>query len=283
MSRISAAKDLAAELDRLGGRLIGYYVEQARAQGYSWTEIGAHLGVSRQAAQQRYTPLRATLTFADLIQAGSLSRLTRRAQDALVRTESYARELGQAAVLPCHLLLAVLDDNASIAIQALTRLGADPAALRTVAQAASPGSSTHLASPGSSAVRASPGSSAHPAPPVPSARAPGQAAAQGGATGFSATSGAADGTGSADAAAEAAGEAGPPDPPEALPLNAATRRVLEAAVVEALRLGHNYIGTEHMLLGLLHDQPTAEILGIGLTQAREAVRDILAEYLERMG
>lgn len=29
-------------------------VEEARASGYSWTEIGNELGITRQAAQQRY-------------------------------------------------------------------------------------------------------------------------------------------------------------------------------------------------------------------------------------
>ena len=31
------------------------------------------------------------------------------------------------------------------------------------------------------------------------------------------------------------------------------KRVIELAIDEARRLGHNYIGTEHLLLGLLHE------------------------------
>ncbi len=36
-----------------------------------------------------------------------------------------------------------------------------------------------------------------------------------------------------------------------IPFSGASKKVLELTVREALRLGHNYIGTEHMLLGVL--------------------------------
>jgi Clp amino terminal domain, pathogenicity island component len=39
--------------------------------------------------------------------------------------------------------------------------------------------------------------------------------------------------------------------PELIPFNGPARKVLELTFREALRLGHNYIGTEHMLLALL--------------------------------
>jgi len=41
-------------------------------------------------------------------------------------------------------------------------------------------------------------------------------------------------------------------------------------VREALRLGHNYVGTEHILLGLLEaeEDPAAQVLsGLGVTKA----------------
>jgi ATP-dependent Clp protease ATP-binding subunit ClpC len=41
-----------------------------------------------------------------------------------------------------------------------------------------------------------------------------------------------------------------------IPFSAAARRVLEAATEEANRLRHDYIGTEHLLLGLLRDDTT---------------------------
>ena len=38
------------------------------------------------------------------------------------------------------------------------------------------------------------------------------------------------------------------------PVQRAARKVLELVFREALRLGHNYVGTEHLLLGLLADE-----------------------------
>ena len=46
-----------------------------------------------------------------------------------------------------------------------------------------------------------------------------------------------------------------------VPFTPDAKRVLERALREALRLGHNYVGTEHLLLGLLRDEQTAELLG----------------------
>ncbi|GAB3652186.1 hypothetical protein GCM10027589_09470 [Actinocorallia lasiicapitis] len=60
------------------------------------------------------------------------------------------------------------------------------------------------------------------------------------------------------------------------------RRVVVLAQEEARILNHNYIGTEHLLLGLLHieDDPVAEILtelGCGLVAARDDIERILGE------
>ncbi|KQY09677.1 hypothetical protein ASD37_04585 [Mycobacterium sp. Root135] len=59
----------------------------------------------------------------------------------------------------------------------------------------------------------------------------------------------------ADAAAKAAPL--PPradDVPALVPFNGPAKKVLELTFREALRLGHNYIGTEHILLALLEDE-----------------------------
>ncbi|MGB6244874.1 Clp protease N-terminal domain-containing protein [Gordonia sp. (in: high G+C Gram-positive bacteria)] len=42
--------------------------------------------------------------------------------------------------------------------------------------------------------------------------------------------------------------------PELVPYDAAARKVLELTFRQALRLGHSYIGTEHVLLALLEDE-----------------------------
>src|SRR5262249_34395560 len=41
------------------------------------------------------------------------------------------------------------------------------------------------------------------------------------------------------------------EPPELIPFSGPARKALELTFREALRLGHNYIGTEHLLLALL--------------------------------
>jgi Clp amino terminal domain, pathogenicity island component len=55
-----------------------------------------------------------------------------------------------------------------------------------------------------------------------------------------------------------------------VPFSAGLKKVHELIVREALRLGHNYVGTEHILLGLLEarDEPGAQILaGLGVSKA----------------
>ncbi|MCS6712614.1 ATP-dependent Clp protease ATP-binding subunit [Brachybacterium sp. EF45031] len=60
------------------------------------------------------------------------------------------------------------------------------------------------------------------------------------------------------------------------------RRVIVLAQDEARLLNHNYIGTEHILLGLIHEAEgvgakALEALGVTLDAARDQVRDIIGE------
>ncbi|MEV0785369.1 Clp protease N-terminal domain-containing protein [Streptomyces sp. NPDC050423] len=56
--------------------------------------------------------------------------------------------------------------------------------------------------------------------------------------------------------------------PELLPYNAGARKALELTFREALRMGHNYIGTEHILLALLEYEDGAGLLtGLGLDKS----------------
>ncbi|WNI25771.1 Clp protease N-terminal domain-containing protein [Streptomyces sp. ITFR-16] len=53
--------------------------------------------------------------------------------------------------------------------------------------------------------------------------------------------------------------------PELIPYNADARKALELTFREALRLGHNYIGTEHILLALLeHENGSGPLSGLGV-------------------
>lgn len=74
-----------------------------------------------------------------------------------------------------------------------------------------------------------------------------------------------------DQVREAAAATLPPavdEPPTLVPYDAPAKKVLELTFREALRLGHNYVGTEHILLALLeHEDGTGVLTGLGLDKA----------------
>jgi hypothetical protein len=215
LAALAAAEAVAAELVSLGDRLIGFYVERARHAGHSWAEIGSHVGISRQAAQQRFAPRWSSLTVADLTAAGGLDQATGRVRTALAAAEDHARSLGHDAIEETHLLLAVLDDGDSLAAKAVGALGVEPTELgrhlRTLVED-------------------------HPA-----------------------------------------GDGIPP-------LSVDARRALGRAASQALALGHNYVGTEHLLLAIVGtpDEALASVLragGLSPDALRVVVRQLLDDVL----
>lgn len=67
-----------------------------------------------------------------------------------------------------------------------------------------------------------------------------------------------------------------------LPTTPRAKKVTEYAIEEARNLNHNYIGTEHLLLGLLreHDGVAAQVLmnlGLKLEEVREEVLTLLVQ------
>ncbi|MEU0202048.1 MULTISPECIES: Clp protease N-terminal domain-containing protein [unclassified Streptomyces] len=89
---------------------------------------------------------------------------------------------------------------------------------------------------------------------------------------------------SLDAVREAATAALPPaveEAPELVPYGQAAKKVLELTFREALRLGHNYIGTEHILLALLeHENGEGVLSGLGI--GKERTERYVAEALEKI-
>ena len=71
-------------------------------------------------------------------------------------------------------------------------------------------------------------------------------------------------------------------PTGAIPFSTQAKDALRGALDAALDLNHNYIGTEHLLLGLYHEPEfgSAEIL-TALGQDKESVRTAVLEGLER--
>ena len=65
-----------------------------------------------------------------------------------------------------------------------------------------------------------------------------------------------------------------------IPFTPRAKKVLELSLREALQLGHNYIGTEHILLGLIHEGHgvAAQVLvrlGAGLDRVRQQVVEMV--------
>lgn len=56
--------------------------------------------------------------------------------------------------------------------------------------------------------------------------------------------------------------------PALIPFDAGARKAVELSFREAIRLGHNYVGTEHILLALLEFEDGSGVLsGLGLDKA----------------
>src|SRR5437867_2380669 len=68
-----------------------------------------------------------------------------------------------------------------------------------------------------------------------------------------------------------------------IPFTPRATKVLELSLREALQLGHNYIGTEHILLGLIRDgegvaAQVLQKLGADLNRVRQQVIQLLSGY-----
>ena len=73
-----------------------------------------------------------------------------------------------------------------------------------------------------------------------------------------------------------------------LPQTPRAKKVIEYAIEEARNLNHNYVGTEHLLLGLLREQDgvAAQVLmnlGLKLEEVREEVLNLLGAGVENEG
>jgi hypothetical protein len=209
---VSGAMTVSAQLDEQSDALIGYFVDQARRSGASWSQIGASMGVSKQAAQKRFV-LRSLLPDGQAM----FSRFTQRSANVLAAAGKLARG-GLAEPQPI--------DAAQLAAALLTE--SEGVAARVIRQA------------GLSDEQFFAAVGAGPAEPAPDAD-----IATLGELNFT------DGCGSA----------------------------FRATLKAALRLGHNFIGTEHLLLGLLAiDGPISQSLAATGLDTPTADRLIADEF-----
>ena len=113
LERLSAAVLTAEELRELADRLVDRYVQAARAEQRSWSQIGEALGVTKQAAQKR---------FVAPVPVGEWPGMSEAAANLLGRAVAEARALGHRYLGTEHLLLALAAEE-GLAGTALRRLG----------------------------------------------------------------------------------------------------------------------------------------------------------------
>ena len=211
LERLGDAVAIGEHLGEVADHLIGHFVDQARRAGASWTDIGRHMGVTKQAVQKRFVPRAEGATARDF------ARFTAEARRAVVAAQAAARRTRQEQIAPEHLVLGLVAEPTALAGTTLVALGVDLDALRERIEAGLVASDAQLG--------------------------------------------------------------------EQIPFSGPAKKVLELVFREALRLGHDHVGTEHILLGLLADEesPAARLIGITHAAAEEhitaavAARDAAAE------
>jgi hypothetical protein len=112
LDRLGAAAATANELRGLGDELLDRYVQAARADGRSWSEIGTALGVTKQAAHERFVD--APLAWPE--------NFNEPARVVVARALEEARAFGHRYLGTEHLLLA-LSAERGLASTALAELG----------------------------------------------------------------------------------------------------------------------------------------------------------------
>jgi hypothetical protein len=202
LERLSDAVSVGAELDEQSDALIGHFVDQARHSGATWSQIGASMGVSKQAAQKR---------FVAAWQSADFSRFTQRARNVLAAAGRAAAGAGTQVIDTGHLAAGLLTEPDGLAARVIHDAGLTDEQILTAV-------------------------GLEPAPGGP------------------------------DADADALRE---------LRFTEAGRVALRTAVSTALRMGHNYIGTEHLLLGILRAGDGGD-LGLTAAQAEQALADEFA-------
>lgn len=121
LDRLSAALQASERLTLVGDQVVDHFVQQARAAGASWAEIGQRMGVSKQAAQKRYVAPRVDPT------AGAADEPVPTMRRIVDLATQEARALGHPYVGTEHLLLAVLRANDPLTAGILASLDIDEA------------------------------------------------------------------------------------------------------------------------------------------------------------
>jgi hypothetical protein len=235
LENVSDAFAVSEQLDEQSDALLGYFVDQARRSGLSWSQIGSAMGVTKQAAQKRFVPGQESILLREIGASAAghkpFSRFTDRAirvlfaADRLAADSTAAGQAEGAARSPigaAQLVAAFLSEPEGLAAKAIRQAGLADERVYAVAGTG-------------------------PAPQLPN---PDRASVS------------------------------------ELTFDDSAKATFREALKWALRMGHNYIGTEHLLLGVLFTGgPVAEgLTGLGLTpqRAEELITAELTDYVARL-
>jgi len=129
LDRVEAALTVSEELASCADELIGQFVEEARRAGCSWTEIGQRIGVSKQAARERFADPRR--------RAPQSWRLSAPCGGCMEAAEREAAADGAAEVGTHHQLIGLFHEGVAAAV--LEELGVRADAVRAAARELFPG------------------------------------------------------------------------------------------------------------------------------------------------
>lgn len=122
LDALSDAIRVSGRVEDQADALIGYFVDQARRAGASWSQIGESMGVSKQAAQQRFVAR--TAEIAPDRPGRLFERFAPRARNALLVSRQLAADDEQATETePRHIVGALLSEPESVAARAVHSLG----------------------------------------------------------------------------------------------------------------------------------------------------------------
>src|SRR5580700_12166527 len=93
LEQLTDAVLAADHLGDVADHLIGHFVDQARRSGASWTEIGKSMGVTKQAARQRFVP-KVPGEAAEIDANDGFSRFTLRAKNVVIAAQNEAHAAG---------------------------------------------------------------------------------------------------------------------------------------------------------------------------------------------
>jgi hypothetical protein len=120
LARVEAACQAAADLDEVADHLVGHFVDEARAAGFTWTQIGEHIGVTKQAARKRFAPRDVPDKISDTTARDNVfGRYTDRARHVIVLAQENARHHGHPFISTEHILLGICQEDHDIGAKAI--------------------------------------------------------------------------------------------------------------------------------------------------------------------